>query len=60
MPAVNPPKHQMAMSQDAAIEEGTARVLDEALRFGCGAGHCVGDEADRMPQRKGVRRGLFG
>jgi hypothetical protein len=60
MPAVNPSKPQIAMSQDAAIQEGTARVLDEALRFGCGAGLCVGDEADRMSQHQGVRRGLFG
>ena len=60
MPAVAPPKPQMAMSPDAAIEEGTGRVFDEALRFGSSAGLCLGDELGLVLLHQAVQRVLFG
>jgi hypothetical protein len=48
------------MSADAAIEEGTRRVIGEALRFGPSAGLCVCNEAGLVLLHRAVRRGLFG
>lgn len=47
------------MGEDAALEIGVERVLDEARHLCAGAGLGVGDEAGRVLLGQAVQRGLL-